>query len=85
MHVVVIHVLGPFQVSGNLHSQLLESGVGGIESASLFQRVNTLVADVPGRVKIRLADSQRNRVFHFRYNVKESADAGGLQADCFIA
>ena len=56
--IVVAQVLGPFHICGHFHLQLLEAGVGSIESAALLQRIDALIPDVPGGIEIRLAHAQ---------------------------
>jgi hypothetical protein len=43
---------------------------------AFFQRVNRGFANVPGRVKVRLADAERDHVLHLRDDFKKVADAG---------
>ncbi len=50
----------------------------------LFQRINTLVADMPRGTKVRFADTKRNRILHLAHDVEELTDAGGLQSDNLV-
>ena len=50
--------------------------VGGVEGTPLFQGVDTLLADMPGRLKVRLAHAQGNGVLHLADNIKKLADPG---------
>ena len=47
-----------------------------VEGTPLFQGVDTLLADMPGCLKIRLAHAQGDGVLHLAYNIKEFTDTG---------
>ena len=52
---------------------------------SFFQAINTLVADMPRRIKIRLADTKGDCVLHLMYHIEELTDPGRLdRCNCFI-
>ena len=80
MVIVIIDSLGAFHIGGDLHLQLFEAGVGGIERPSLLQGINAFIPDMPGRVEVRFTDAQGNGVLHFRNDIEEFPDAGGLEA-----
>jgi hypothetical protein len=56
-------------------AQFDQAEVGGVMRLAFFQRVNARLADVPGRVEIRLADAERDHVLHLRDDLKKVADA----------
>ena len=72
---VVLEMEAAVQIGRNLPAQLGHAGVGGVLCKSLFQGVDARVPDVPGRDKVRLADSQRDCVLHLLQDVKEPADS----------
>ena len=57
-------------------AQFDEAEVGRVMCLALFERVDAGLADVPGRVEIRLADAKRDGVLHLGDDVKKVADAG---------
>ena len=42
---------------------------------ALLNGVNSRFANMPRRIKVRLANAERNRVLHFRNDVEKVADA----------
>ena len=40
------------------HTQFLQTGIGRIKGPSLFQCINTLITNMPRRIKIRLTDTK---------------------------
>ena len=74
LHRIILQILTSLHIVGDLLPQLLQSGVGCIECAPFLQRVDSLIPDVPGRVKVRLAHPQRNRIRHLTYNIKKFPD-----------
>ena len=62
-----------FHEARYLLAELDESRVGGIEGASLVQRVDALFTDMPWSVEIRLSDAERDDVRYLVGNVKEAA------------
>ena len=48
---------------------------------AFFDGVDAGLADVPGRVEIRFADAERDRVLHLGDDVKKIADARLGQVD----
>ena len=81
---MVFQSLRSLKIRCNLHAQLLQSGIGGIKGSPLFQRINTLIANVPRRVKIRLAHSERDHIVHLRNNIEKLPDPGRLQRCCLV-
>ena len=71
------------QIPRDLRLQLKETGVAGIEGPSALQRIDTLFPDGPGRVEIRLADTQGDGVLHGADNVKKLPDPGGADRHRF--
>ena len=67
----------------DLIAQRLQTGIGRVESTSLFQRIDAFLADVPRRLKVRLADAQRNdlRIIHLSHEIEIFPDAGRLDID----
>jgi hypothetical protein len=81
-------VLGPvadveivFDVTIDGAAQFDEAKVRGVVRLAFFQRVNRRFANMPGRVKIRLADAERDHVLHLRDDFKKVADARAGQVD----
>ena len=68
-----------------LLAQLRQPGVRGVEGAPLLQRVDALLADVPRRVEVRLADAERYDVGNLVRYVEEAANAGGLDLLYLVA
>jgi galactose-1-phosphate uridylyltransferase len=62
-------------------AQFDRAEVRGVVRLALFERVNAGLADVPRRVKIRLADAERNHVLHLGDDFKKVADARLGQVD----
>ena len=77
----VMQIETALEIIADFLTQLDKTCVRGIMSSSSLKRVYALLADMPGRVKIRLAHAERYRVLHFRDNVKELPDARGLYID----
>ena len=58
MQRIIGHLIAASQIMRNFLPQLLQTGIGSVKGTSLFQRINALVADVPGSIEVRLADTQ---------------------------
>jgi hypothetical protein len=56
-------------------AQLEEPEVRGVVGLALLEGVDRGLADVPGRVEVRLADAERDDVPHLRDDLEEVADA----------
>ena len=72
---VIGNVVLSVHIIVNLLTQFLQTCIGGIKRSSLFQRIDAFLADVPRRIKIRLAHAEGDRIFHLAYNVKELTDS----------
>ena len=57
-------------------AQLHHAAVCRVRGVSAFETVDTALADRPRRDEVRLADTERDDVFHLCGNVEEFADAG---------
>ena len=66
------------QIIADLRTQLHQTGIGGIKGASFFQGINTLIPDMPGRIKVRFAHAKGNGIRHFRHKVKKLTNPGGF-------
>ena len=55
---IILQIKPSFQIVADFHLQFLQTGIGGIECPPLFQGINALVPDMPGRIKIRFSDAQ---------------------------
>ena len=80
----IIDVLGALHVPADFLAQFPQTGIGRVKSTSLLQRVDTLIPDVPGSVKIRLTDAERDGVLHLTDKVEKFPDPGRLEADRFF-
>ena len=76
---IIIHAQPSADIGCDLCAELLQTGVRCIEGPSALKRVDALVPDRPGRIKVRLPDAKRDDIIHLRHNVKKFSDAGGLQ------
>ena len=81
---IIFQIKPSFQIIADLHLQFLQTGIGGIEGPPLFQGINALVPDMPGRIKIRLSDAQGNGIVHFADDIKKFPDTGGLDGYDFL-
>ena len=75
---IISDALRALDVVRDLGAELQESRVRGVERPAALQRIDALVAHVPRRVEVRLADAERDRVGHLADDVEEFPDAGGL-------
>ena len=81
---IVLKSLGPLHIMTDLRAQLHQTCVGGVMGLSFFQRIDTLVTDMPGRVKVRLAHTQGDGILHLADDIKELPDPGGLDIDYLV-
>ena len=72
---VIVQTAPAFQIIVNLHPQVPEACVGGVEGAALLQGVNAFLPDVPGGIKIRLPHTQGHGILHLAGNIKKFADS----------
>ena len=64
-----------FVVFGDFFQQVCKAAVGRIPCSALLQTADALVADVPRRLEVGLADAQRDHVLHLIRDIKELADS----------
>ena len=81
---VIVHSVLPVHIMADLLAQLFQPCIGGVKGSSLFQRIDSLVPDMPGRIKIRLAHAQGNCVLHLADNVKKFPYSGWFNSHNFI-
>ena len=65
-------------------TQFHQAGIGRIEGMSLLQRIDTLLANMPGGIKIRLAHTQGDGIRHILDHIEELPDSGWFDIDHFI-
>ena len=58
-------------IFADLLTEFQESGIGSVVCPAFFQAVDTLITDMPWSIKIRFADTERDYVIHFTYDVKK--------------
>ena len=83
LHRIVGNTDAALRESGDFPAQLGQTGIGGIECLTPGQGTDTLITDMPGGIKVRLANAQRNGVRDITGGIKEPPDTGRLQRHHF--
>ena len=72
---LICNAEAPFVVFRDFLQQVGKAAVGRVPCSALLQTADALVADMPRRLEIRLADTQRDHVLHLIRDIKELADS----------
>ena len=79
LSLLIIKVILSAQITAYLLLQFLKTGIGRIIGPAMFQGINAFLADVPWRVKIRLAYTQGYSIRHLAHDIKKLTDTGRFQ------
>ena len=73
---IVVRIIAVGIVLADFFAELERAAVRRVRRVALLEAVDAALTDRPRRDEIRLADAERDDVFHLRCDVEEFADAG---------